>query len=246
MISIKKLNKRYFLAMLLSDFLFLFSLSYAFILFIVPALQELLSAADVLKAEMADMTAITQLESAVLNNEAFIAAYHQTVYLFVQFLLVVFVAWLCFKSLSWFFSHKSFLKKIPFWSYLGKFCYLSGLSFVVLLVILVLSISLIRFSASFASFLFFALLLLLLHFSQVSLSLIPSTKVLKSTFTCGVRKRLIAASLINLAVVLVAFWLWSVVAKLSAIFGVVFLFVLPLPALAFCRFHYIVASWQKS
>ncbi|MBW3018913.1 hypothetical protein KY329_01880 [Candidatus Woesearchaeota archaeon] len=249
-INAMKQNKKYFFLMIFLDFLFLLAVINVMYVFFLPATESVLQMSDIIQQEFTSMTNVVDFDARLAANTEFMGLYHSLLESLVQFFLYCFVAWLLFKSLVWYFSHKSFHKKIPFFNYVFKFILLSLFWFVVILLALFLAVLASRqsFVSMFhgGSVVFWFLLVIILYFSQISYSLIPSTKTFINTFVFGIKriKKTGVAFAVNVVLTVTAFAVMIYCAKYSVTLGFLVLFFLALPTLVFCRFNMIVASWK--
>lgn len=243
MISLKD-NKLFFAAGILLDFLFVLFLVQAQFLILLPATERVVDASSIVSQEMS--SDIFGVETALRNNSEFMSAFHDILYLTFIFFLAILVLWIVFKGPAWFFAHKSFLKKIPFWNFWGKFALLSLFWFFILLLFLFISAFINKY-VDLGPVVFIIFAIIIFYFSQVSFSLIPSAKTFKKTFIIGVSKikRLIVSFAINVGLLIVAFYIPLLVAKKIPWLGFVLFLLLMLPSLLFGRINMIFASWSK-
>lgn len=243
-----KTNKLYFFIMLFLDFLFILTLANVAFFYLTPASESAITLMDSMQDRMASasLSELANFDETLSADTEFMSAYYGLLASIGTFLLMSFLAWLFIKSFAWFFSHRSFMKKIPFLSYFQKFTLLSLFWFILIIAGVFLTSMAKSLFLGFGSILFWIYLLILSYFASISFSLIPATKTFKNTFVYGVTrlKKIGVAFIINVVLIIASLYIIAQVAKLSMLGGFIVLLLL-LPVFVFTRFSIIIASWQK-
>lgn len=236
-----KRNKLFFVGMLLFDFLFFLAILQLHFLFLTPATQKVVELTRMMQEQLASSEQLLGFGKVLAGNAEFMGLYRDVLVLLFEFLVLVFVAWIIFKSFAWFFSHRSFHKGVPFVLYVRKFSLLSLFWFGVLLVSLFVA-------AAGGVVVFVSLGLIAAYFAQVQFALIPAKDTFRRGFRVGVKqaKRLVQVFGVNVLLVGLVLGLAVWASSVSAIAGVILFIAVFLPVLAFARFHMIVAVWSKA
>jgi hypothetical protein len=198
--------------------------------------------------EMAETEAV---QTAMLQSQEFLTAYHQLLNYVGLFFIGAFAVWTLGKGLAWYLSHSTVEEKIPAGLFALKFTGMSAFWFVAFMLITVVALSLFDYvlfgvfpliNKAAANAFIVLLYWVLAYFVFISCALVPH-KTFRNTFRLGILrwKELLPVHIVGSLIFFVATTVPASIVKHNVPLSFAFIIFLALPGVAFARVLWSIA-----
>lgn len=249
-------NIPYLIIAVILECIFVIALSALQMYYFLPTANAALEAGGIMEQQLAEIEQIDayRLEGMLIENDAFMEAYHVLLANLAMFLLMAFIVFVIFRSILWYLSLKSIHKKMPLKTVLFKFSLIAGFWAIVLLAIMIVYNLITSGAASLlpligsgtATVIALILTIISIYFAITGFALIPARQSFKKMFSVGWKHagKIIPAYLINLAVLAVTIILPFTFFQQYTFLALLFMILITAPSAAFTRLHAIAAVWE--